>query len=489
MAATPFAERPTSLKLLGAALVALMLFFVWLTYAFFNKTFVATDDVVVDTGKAGLNLPQSADVKLRGMIVGEVKSIEPRDGGVRLVLGMKPDMIDDVPRDVTAEIIPKTLFGEKYVALIPADDAGPEKLQAGDVIERAEVPIEVESLLNDLYPLLQAVEPAELSYTLTAVSQALEGRGEKLGDTLVAANRYLTALNPDVPTLVDDLTKLGTVSDGYADAMPEVGRFLRNTVITGNTVVAKRTQLAAFFSEGTRLANTLTDFTQANGDNLEALAKQNRVLLNVTAEYSNTFPCFTGGMATVLPKLNSVLRNNTVHLDLELLPQQPTYFGFDENPQIPSDSTLDRTVQADPRSTARTRDGQGRSLPNSIGAVCNDLKVFKANADNPAKWPFNRTNPFAVSPEVFKLIGIKNSHNGKFGTDADFEDDANRAAVSSLDAAGFFNPSLADTDTDAQRAEVRSLAAAVAGVEPSDVPDAASLLLSPILRGTEVSAR
>lgn len=487
MAATPLAERPTSLKVLGAGLIALMLFFLWLTYAFFSKTFVATDDVIVDTGTAGLNLPQNADVKLRGMIVGEVKEVEPRDGGVRLVLGMKPDMIGDVPADVTAEIVPKTLFGEKYIALIPADDAGPERLQAGDTIQRAEVPIEVENLLNDLYPLLQAVEPAELSYTLTAVSQALEGRGEQLGETLVSANEYLTALNPDVPTLVDDLTKLGDVADGYAAQMPTLGRFLRNTTFTGNTVVAKRTQLTAFFEEGTRLANTLTDFVDANGDNLEALARQNRPLLEVTSDYSSTFPCFTGGMATVLPKLDSVLRNNTVHIDLELLAEQPPGYTLDERAEVPSNDTIDRTVQADPDRVeyidAPQKDN-GR-LPNTIGAVCKDLEVFKANANDPSAWPYNQEDPFQVAPEVYELVGVNNSHNGKFGTDADFE----RTAVANLDAAGFWNPSLADADNAAQREQARQIAAAVAGVDVDRVPDAASLLLSPILRGTEVSAR
>jgi virulence factor Mce-like protein len=481
MAATPFAERPTSLKVLGAGLIVLMLFFLWLTYAFFNKSFVATDDVVVDTGTAGLNLPQNADVKLRGMIVGEVKRIEPRDGGVRLVLGMKPDLIDEVPRDVTAQIIPKTLFGEKYVALIPAQGAGSEKLRAGDVVQRAEVPIEVETLLNDLYPLLQAVEPAELSYTLTAVSQALEGRGEKLGQTLVEANEYLTALNPDVPTLVTDLTQLGDVADGYAAQMPTIGRLLRNTTFTGNTVVAKRTQLAAFFDEGTRLANTLTTFTQDNGDNLEALARQNRALLSVTSEYATTFPCFLGGMTTVLPKLDSVLRNNTVHIDLELLSEQPTYYNFEEEATLPSNETLDDTPEADPRNTDREDNG----LPAALGSVCQDLAKFKANPDDPSKWPYSQADPFKVNPEIYKLVGVNNSHNGKFGEDSDYD----RAAVANLDAAGFFSPSLADTDSPAERESVRQMAAAVAGVDADRVPDAASLLLSPILRGTEVTIR
>ena len=32
---------------------------------------------------------------------------------------MNPKLIKDVPQEVTAQLIPKTLFGEKYVALIP----------------------------------------------------------------------------------------------------------------------------------------------------------------------------------------------------------------------------------------------------------------------------------------------------------------------------------------------------------------------------------
>ena len=477
MAATPLAERPLSLKVLGALLIAVMLFFVWLTWAFFNKAFVDTDDVVVDTGKAGLNLPQNADVKLRGMIVGEVREVEPDGDGVRITLGMKPDLIDEVPANVQAQIVPKTLFGEKYIALIPGQGASSGSLKAGDVIERAEVPIEVESLLNDLYPLLEAVEPAELSYTLTAVANALEGRGEKLGDTLVQANDYLEAINPDVPQLVDDVVKLGTVSDGYAEAMPEIGRLLENTVVTGNTIVAKRTQLTAFFDEGTRLANTLTEFVDTNADNLEALARQNRVLLGVTADYASTFPCFTGGMAAILPRLDSVLRNNTVHIDLELLAQQPGPYSLDERAVVPSNATLDDTLAADPRSTARDPE---TGLPKALGAVCQDLaQIKKGNIT------FDQENPFKVATEVYKLVGVKDSHGGKFGDAEDYE----RSAVASLDSAGYWSPSMADIDSADQRKDVRAVAAAYAGVDADDVPDAASLLLSPILRGTAVDAR
>ncbi len=472
MAATPLAERPLSLKVLGAGLIALMLFFMWLTYAFFTKAFVDVEEVTVETGKAGLNLPQNADVKLRGMIVGEVREIEPSDEGVRLVLGIKPDMIDDVPADVSAQLVPKTLFGEKYVALIPGEGASSDDaLQAGDVIERAEVPIEVEKLLNDFYPLLQAVEPADLSYTLTAVADALEGRGEELGETLVSANEYLTALNPDVPQFVDNLVAFGEVADGYSEALPELGRLLTNSTTTGNTVVEKQAELGAFFAESTRLSDTLTAFVDANADSLDALAAQNRVLLGVSSRYATTFPCFLGGMATVLPRLDSVLRNGTVHIDLEFLSEQPTPYDEDENAKLPSDAQIEATPQADPDNFDFVETTGERGVrPDGLGAVCEDLAQYKAG-----KMPNSQDDPFNVAPEVYTLVGIDNTHNGKFGDDESIYE----RAAASLDA----------VDTPSQRADLKALAAGIAGVDADEVPDVASILLSPIVRGSEVTVR
>ena len=176
MARTPVLERPASLKILGAAFLAMLLFFLWLTYAFFNQKFVSSVPVTLESKNTGVNLPQNADVKLRGVIVGEVRKVQADGNGVKLTLAMNPKLIKDVPQGVTAELVPKTLFGEKYVSLIPpaTDITGGASLRAGDVIQKADVPIEVETLLDNLYPLLDAVDPANLSYTLSAVSTALE---------------------------------------------------------------------------------------------------------------------------------------------------------------------------------------------------------------------------------------------------------------------------------------------------------------------------
>jgi len=480
MARTPVLERALSLKLLGAAFLALVIFFLWVTYAFFTKAFVDYDDVTLRTDTTGVNLPQNADVKLRGMIVGEVREVEPDGDGVKLVLGMNPQLIKNVPKGVTAQLIPKTLFGEKYVALIPPAGGGDggEMLQAGDTITKGSVPIEVETLLNDLYPLLDAVDPANLSYTLSAVSSALEGRGTELGETLVTLNSYLKKANPDVPQLITDLTKLGEVSDGYAAALPEIGRLLRNTVVTGNTIVAKKSQLAAFFDEGTRLADTLTTFTQANGDNLVSLAKETRPVLEMVGDYSTTFPCFLKSMSQLIPRLDSAFRGGKLHISVELI-EQPNAYQADENLSV-SKADFD-AASTDPGATS----SKNITASNAASPSCLDLnEINKGRAQQQAL--SSQANPFEVPAEVYKLVGIKAPH-AKFGSAADYA--KNRTAASSLDLEDLVQPSANGIDSASERDELNVFLGATLGMSPDTVPDIGSLMVSPVLRGAAVTAR
>ncbi len=442
MPRTPVLERPSSLRVLGVGFIALMLFFVWLTYAFFDKKFVDSVPVTMKASNVGLSLGRDADVKLRGMIVGEVREVRTDGDGVTMDLAMKPDAIDSVPADVTARIVPKTLFGEKYVQLVAPDEVGDQALRAGDVIERADVPIEVETLLNNLYPLLEAVSPADLGNTLSALSTALEGRGEAIGDMLVDLDAYLQEINPDVPQLIDDVDKLGEVADTYADAMPDLGRLLSNAVVTGDTIVAKRSQLAAFFQEGTQLAGRLDAVLRANEDNLVDLPALSREALEITGEYSDAFPCFLEGMANIIPRLDSVYRDNTVHIKLELLPLsgQPTGYDADERAQLTKED-LDSPLTT---------------------PTCLDLP-------NP---PYDQKNPFpGGSAELYELIGLNGDHN-KF-----------RAPAGGLD--DVVQPSLV-SDGEAERTALDTLLGARLGLAGEDVPDVGSLLMSPVIRGSEV---
>ena len=59
-------------KVLGVAFLALLMVGVYGTYAIFTKKFADYDEVTLQTSTIGLQLPARADVKIRGVIVGEV---------------------------------------------------------------------------------------------------------------------------------------------------------------------------------------------------------------------------------------------------------------------------------------------------------------------------------------------------------------------------------------------------------------------------------
>lgn len=322
------------IRTLGVIFIALLLAGVWLVAAVFNQQFTAFDRVTLPTDASGLQLPTRADVKVRGVIVGEVTNVKarPGGGGATLTLGIDPGKIGEIPANVTASILPKTLFGEKYVELNVPESASSQHLVAGDRITQTQLPIELEKVLNDLYPLLTAIEPAQLNYTLNALANALDGRGAKLGQTLTDVNAYLQKFNPQVPGLVDDLTKLATVSGVYADVAPQLADTLRNTVTTGNTLKNQEAALHQLLQQTALFADHSTSFLNANGQNITALAKVSEPQLSLIRQYSGEFQCLIHGLSDQVPMLNNVFRGYTLHIDLILLPQQPRGYDTGDKP-------------------------------------------------------------------------------------------------------------------------------------------------------------
>ena len=150
--------------------------------------------MTLETDTAGNQLQEASDVKVRGVIVGDVREVEAdRRGRHASSWPSIPEYLDQIPADVSARLLPKTLFGERFVALQLPEQPAEERLADGDVIgqDRTENAIELQRVIDDTLPLLQAVQPDDLSFTLGAVADALRGRGDELGANLAATGRVL----------------------------------------------------------------------------------------------------------------------------------------------------------------------------------------------------------------------------------------------------------------------------------------------------------
>ncbi|KHL16337.1 phospholipid/cholesterol/gamma-HCH transport system substrate-binding protein [Mumia flava] len=437
MARTQTLDKPVVVRLLGVVMLAAMVGAVFATYAVFTKAFSGDVPVTVQARSAGLQLNDNADVKLRGVIVGRVEDVTIESGEPEIHLRIDPDHQAQIPSDVEALVVPKTLFGEKFVDLQPVTESAGTAIEAGDVIVQAELPAEIETLLIDLDPLLEALNPAELSYTLTALSEALEGQGETIGQSIETLEAYLQKITPLAPEIMEDVTALGEAAQTYAEVMPEIGSTLRNAVVTGDTLVGRRAQLQSLFVETTAFAATADAFLQTTGEDFITLTRESQPTLDLLAEYSPTIGCVLEGLDTLKPTIDSVVRDHRVHATINIVPRTSREYDNDDAAETPG-----------------VAEG-----PGSFDPTCSGLPDPGLSAANPAD---------GLPDSALEALGI----TGELGKTKPLASPTTR---------------LSPVGTALEEEQIDALLAPALGTTVDDVPDVAPALVGPALRGAEVT--
>jgi virulence factor Mce-like protein len=269
----------------------------------FQGRFTKTIPVTVVADRAGLVMNPNAKVKLNGAPVGKVASIEPLpDGGAALHLAIDPDSLDAIPSNVGAEITSSTVFGAKFVELVPPAQPSPEALQAGTTIQGGDkVTVELNTVFEKLVGVLSEVEPAQLNQTLGAIATSLRGRGDKFGQTLVDLDSALAKLNPSLDNLNQVLAISPTVFNSLADASPDLLAVLDNTTRISGTVVEERDSLNALLLSAVGLADIGTEVLVENRQPLADVLHLLVPTTDLTNQYSPALHC---GLAGLLPLAN-----------------------------------------------------------------------------------------------------------------------------------------------------------------------------------------
>lgn len=305
----------------GVAFLGVLAVLVATTVAMYEKALTPVVHVVLEADRAGNQLTKGADVKVRGLLVGEVRGIRSTGDGARLDLALQPDEAQLLPRNVTAQLLPKTLFGEKYVALGLPAQADEQPLRAGDVIrqDRTSTALETERAVDDLLPVLRSLRPQDLSRTLDALSTALRGRGDRLGADLQRTAAYLTHLNPQLPTLQHDLAGLADLADSTAEATPALLLVLDNLSASSRSAVTEQPRIDAFLTSTTAFAATAEDLVRDDDRRLVTLARDSVPVLNLYAAQSAGYPCLLSSLAYLEPRIEKSFGGAQpgLHLTLE----------------------------------------------------------------------------------------------------------------------------------------------------------------------------
>jgi phospholipid/cholesterol/gamma-HCH transport system substrate-binding protein len=298
----------------GVGFMTAVAVLVTLSIAIYQKAFTPVTMVTVRADRAGLQLPKYGDVRIHGVLVGQVRSVSQDGKQAVIKLGLEPSEARRIPDNVSVEIRPTTLFGQKYVSLVDPTTPSSRPLRDGSVIPASRVTtnVELQQVLATLFPLLRSIRPGDLNSTLYALANALQGRGDQLGRTVDDLDSYLEAMNVQLPTLRKDLQSLADVSQTYSLAAPDLVSLLRNATTTARTVVSQQDELKGLFSSMTSLSTVSTRVLATNGDAIIREGQLSEPLMKLLDTYSPEYTCLLQGADRYTARLAQIFKGNRV---------------------------------------------------------------------------------------------------------------------------------------------------------------------------------
>jgi phospholipid/cholesterol/gamma-HCH transport system substrate-binding protein len=272
-----------------------------LTAMMFSGTLRKTIPLTVISDRAGLVMEDGAKVKLRGVQIGEVASVDayadPAGTNLsKLRLKIAPNDFQYLPSNIEAEIKSSTAFGAKYVDLVvPSDGASHRPLAPGAVLRSRNVTVEVNTVFENLEAIVRAIDPAKLNGVLSAVAEGLRGKGERIGQAITDGNQALLTINPRMPTVRRDWQLFGKTAAAYSDAAQDILSTLDAFSTTSVTITKNSKALDELLLSAIGFANSGINTIGGNQQNLVGAINVVAPTFELLNKYSPSYTCLFQG--------------------------------------------------------------------------------------------------------------------------------------------------------------------------------------------------
>ncbi|MGE2736268.1 MCE family protein [Mycolicibacterium vaccae] len=312
--ATENSPRRPPYKLAGAILAIIAIVVLVLVFLQFRGELTPREKLTMISARSGLSMDPGAKVTYNGVQIGRVGQVdqvtvddEPR---AKIILEVDPKYLDLIPRNAEADISATTVFGNKYVSFSSPESPSTERLTSSDVIDVTSVTTEFNTLFETVVSLAEQVDPIKLNQTLAATAEALDGLGDRFGQSIVDGNEILAEINPQMPQIRRDNQLLADLTDVYADAAPDLFDGLENAVTTARTLNAQRGDVDQALMASVGFGNTGGDVFERGAPYFVRTAED---LIPTTAlldKYSPSFFCMFRNYHDVEPKISDALGGN-----------------------------------------------------------------------------------------------------------------------------------------------------------------------------------
>jgi virulence factor Mce-like protein len=270
--------------------------------------FSTSKTVTATLPEAGPALGPGAEVEYRGVLVGKLGKLVREPHHALLTLDLTPSQLDHIPAGVTVRLVPRSVFGDLYVDLVPPSKITGH-LQPGAVLaaDTSTPAVELNQALDAGYQLLTAIQPAKLDETLTAIATALNGRGAKLGSLVSQLADYTAEIAPHTARFVHDIGLVGVVGHQISANSSNLFRIVDDAIALSSTIAKDQPMLRRVLNTGPVVASQTNALLASNRAHLRTLVHQLQPVIDVLNKHQldleNTLLAlqqFTSGAARAL---------------------------------------------------------------------------------------------------------------------------------------------------------------------------------------------
>jgi phospholipid/cholesterol/gamma-HCH transport system substrate-binding protein len=333
-------SRTPPYKLAGLVLTLITIAAIVLVYFQFRGDFLGREQLTMMSARAGLSMETGSKVTYNGVEIGQVAKVEEVDVGgeprAKITLDVDPKYFKFIPKNVDADISATTVFGNKYISFSSPENPSRERITTSDEIDATSVTTEFNTLFETVVSVSEKVDPIKLNQTLAATAEALDGLGDRFGQSIVQGNEILADINPQMPQIRRDNQLLADLGEVYANAAPDLFDGLENAVTTARTLNEQQANIDQALMASIGFGNTGGDVFERGGPYLVRGAEDLIPTSETLDEYSPALFCTIRNFHDVEPKVAASLGGNGYSLQTltELMGAGNPYVYPDNLPRV-----------------------------------------------------------------------------------------------------------------------------------------------------------
>lgn len=232
--------------------------------------------------------PES-DVRVLGVPVGTVESVEPMGDSVRVEMSIDAGV--DLPAEPTALVVTPSVVADRYVQLAPAYTGGPRLTDGAEIpVARTATPVELDELFSSLNELTVALGPTganadgAVDELLRQSARTLSGNGAPLGESIRRLGDLARTIDDSKGDLFTTVDKLSAFTAVLAANDEQAGHALDQLASISEVLAADRGDLGAALAELNEAVAAVQGFIRDNRGRVRTNVDKLAVVSGLLAE-------------------------------------------------------------------------------------------------------------------------------------------------------------------------------------------------------------